>query len=229
MRWSDEPCDSNAFRYRPAVALSAMASPIHRMDAIRYYRDARHWDVEMVLSPSWTDVEAAVRRMDNYCFPIVQLNTTDDDENESIFNVVGVSDTGSLLPRIFRSAAVHRSSRWRCSFFARYCRGGGSVNDSAAKQRRDDPDSNGRAGGAQCRPLKIRALFGEGETMCVGHRDGVIACSDGIPRPPRRPLNGVMASGTNCSLRSGYCDFNGCRRDRAYHFRVQMEAWVVRG
>jgi hypothetical protein len=66
-----------------------MASPIHHMKAVRYYRDGRHWDTECVDSPAWSDVEATVRRMDNYCFPWVQLNTTDDDTDESIFNVMG--------------------------------------------------------------------------------------------------------------------------------------------
>lgn len=66
-----------------------MASPIHHMTVIRCYRDGRHWDTEQVTSPSWPDVERAIRRMDNYCFPIVQLNTTDDEEDERIFNVCG--------------------------------------------------------------------------------------------------------------------------------------------
>jgi hypothetical protein len=66
-----------------------MASPIHHMEAIRYYRDGRHWDSERVDSPAWPNVDSAVRRMDNYCFPWVQLNTIDDDTDESIFNVMG--------------------------------------------------------------------------------------------------------------------------------------------
>ena len=53
------------------------------------YRDGRHWDLERIHSPAWSDVERAVRRMDNYCFPWVQLNKTDDDTDESIFNVMG--------------------------------------------------------------------------------------------------------------------------------------------
>ena len=66
-----------------------MASPIHHMTVIRYYRDGRHWDTEKIDSPSWSDVESAIRRMDNYCFPIVQLNTTESEEDEDIFNVCG--------------------------------------------------------------------------------------------------------------------------------------------
>jgi hypothetical protein len=66
-----------------------MASPIHHMTAIRYYRDGRNWDTEQINFPSWSDVEAAIRRMDNYCFPIVQLNTTESEADEDIFNVCG--------------------------------------------------------------------------------------------------------------------------------------------
>lgn len=66
-----------------------MASPIRNMTAIRYYRDGRHWVAEQIVCPSWADVERAIRRMDNYCFPIVQLNTTDDEEDQGIFNVCG--------------------------------------------------------------------------------------------------------------------------------------------
>jgi hypothetical protein len=67
-----------------------MASPIDHMTIVRYYRDGRHWDTERVESPTWADVESAVRRMDHYCFPIVQLNTTDDDQNNTdLFNIIG--------------------------------------------------------------------------------------------------------------------------------------------
>jgi len=74
-----------------------MAPSIHHLEVTRYYRDGRPWDTERVLSPTWPDVEAAIRRMDNYCFPIVQLNTTDDDENEALFNVVGGAGRWALF------------------------------------------------------------------------------------------------------------------------------------
>ena len=64
-----------------------MASPIHNMEAIRYYRDRRPWDTERIEAPTWAQVEEAIRRMDNYCFPIVHLNTTDVPWNDDIFNV----------------------------------------------------------------------------------------------------------------------------------------------
>jgi hypothetical protein len=66
-----------------------MRSPIHHMTVIRYYRDGRPWDAEEIEAPAWPDVEAAIRRMDNDCFPIVQLNATDNPENDDIFNVIG--------------------------------------------------------------------------------------------------------------------------------------------
>jgi hypothetical protein len=66
-----------------------MASPIHHMTVIRYYLDGRHWDDQEVRSPNWSDVEAAIRQMDNYCFPIVQLNCTEFEVDEGILNVIG--------------------------------------------------------------------------------------------------------------------------------------------
>jgi hypothetical protein len=66
-----------------------MASPIHNMEAIRYYRDRRPWDTERIEAPTWPQVEEAIRRMDNYCFPIVHLNTTEVPWHDDIFNVIG--------------------------------------------------------------------------------------------------------------------------------------------
>ena len=74
-----------------------MRSPIHHMTVIRYYRDGRPCDSERVESPSWSDVVSAIRRMDNYCFPIVQLNVTDNDEDESIFNIIGGAGRWALF------------------------------------------------------------------------------------------------------------------------------------
>jgi hypothetical protein len=74
-----------------------MKSPILILDCTRYYRDGRHWDIERINKPSWTEVEVAVRRMENYCFPIVHLNTTLDDEEESIFNIIGGAGRWALL------------------------------------------------------------------------------------------------------------------------------------
>lgn len=66
-----------------------MPSAIHHLTAIRYSEDGMHWDTEEILSPSWQDVESAIRRMDNNCFPLVQLNPTDNDEHDEIFNICG--------------------------------------------------------------------------------------------------------------------------------------------
>ena len=66
-----------------------MPSLIHHMTVIQYFRDGRPWEEHTILSPSWSDVEAAIRRMDNYCFPIVQLNRTENEEDEGIFNIFG--------------------------------------------------------------------------------------------------------------------------------------------
>jgi hypothetical protein len=67
------------------------------MTVIKYSRDGQHWDAEQVASPTWSDVELAVRRMDNYCYPIVQLNTTESDEHEALFNVCGGSGRWALF------------------------------------------------------------------------------------------------------------------------------------
>ena len=74
-----------------------MRSAIHHMTVIRYYRDGRRWDSNNLVRPAWPDVVAAVHRMDNFCFPIVQLNTTDDDENEGIFNIIGGAGRWALF------------------------------------------------------------------------------------------------------------------------------------
>jgi hypothetical protein len=84
------------------------------MTAICYYRDHPGWDAEQIDSPSWSDVESAVRRMDNYCFPIVELNTTDDDEDENIFNIIGGEGRWALL---------HMMGKWQ------YAEPGGSEKE----------------------------------------------------------------------------------------------------
>lgn len=66
-----------------------MPSAIHHMGVVRYYRDGRPWDSEDVLSPNWANVEGAVRRMDNYCFPIVTLHTNGDEDDDTYLNIIG--------------------------------------------------------------------------------------------------------------------------------------------
>lgn len=74
-----------------------MATTIHHMTVIRYTLDGRDCDAEQVTAPDWATIEAAVRRMDNYCFPIVQLNTTESDEASGIFNVCGGNGRWALF------------------------------------------------------------------------------------------------------------------------------------
>ena len=76
---------------------SHQGSPIHHMTVTRYYRDGRPWDATRVERPSWVEVELAIRRMDNYCFPIVQLNLTAYDDDEAIFNVIGGAGRWALF------------------------------------------------------------------------------------------------------------------------------------
>jgi len=71
--------------------------PIHHVSVIRYYRDRPGWDGEQIQDPTWDDVEAAIRRMDNYCFPIVQLNPTEFEDSEEIFNVIGGDGRWALM------------------------------------------------------------------------------------------------------------------------------------
>lgn len=66
-----------------------MAGAIHHMTVIRYYRDHRPWESEIIATPAWEAVESAIRRMDNYCFPIVQLNRVEDDQSADIFFICG--------------------------------------------------------------------------------------------------------------------------------------------
>lgn len=66
-----------------------MALFIHHITVVRYYRDGRDWDREKITAPTWSDVESAIRRMDNYCYPIVELSTTDKEEDENIFVICG--------------------------------------------------------------------------------------------------------------------------------------------
>lgn len=66
-----------------------MRSPVQILKIIRYYRDKRPWDSIEIKHPAWKEVENAIRQMDNYYFPIVQLNLTDNEEDETIFNIIG--------------------------------------------------------------------------------------------------------------------------------------------
>lgn len=81
-----------------------MATPIHHMTTIQYYKDGRPWDSEDLPSPTWSEVESAIRKMDNFCFPIVQLNLTEFEDDDDIFNVIGGNG---------RWALFHMMSDWQ--------------------------------------------------------------------------------------------------------------------
>lgn len=81
--------DSTTYAFPLSRSTAKMSSPVHHMTVIRYHRDSRPWASEDVRSPTWHDVETAIRRMDNYCYPIVQLNCTEFEDDEDIFNVIG--------------------------------------------------------------------------------------------------------------------------------------------
>ena len=72
-----------------------MPAPIRTLVALRYYRDARPWDAELISSPTWPEVERTLRRMDDECFPVVVLSTlncaTDEEafEDDDSFHVIG--------------------------------------------------------------------------------------------------------------------------------------------
>jgi hypothetical protein len=74
---------------RQIHASKIMSSPIHHISAIRYYRDHPGWDQEDIANPTFDQIEAAIRRMDDYCFPLVQLNPGQHEDDEGILNFVG--------------------------------------------------------------------------------------------------------------------------------------------
>ena len=66
-----------------------MKSAIHHMTITRYYDD-KAWDTKVINNPSWENVVAAIKKMDNYYFPIVQLYLIEDEKNsEDNFNIIG--------------------------------------------------------------------------------------------------------------------------------------------
>ncbi len=74
-----------------------MVRAVHHLSVIRSFRDGRPLDVVQVMSPAWTEVEYAIRRMDNDCLPLAQLNPTADEEDENIFNVIGGAGRWALF------------------------------------------------------------------------------------------------------------------------------------
>lgn len=83
-----------------------MPSPVQLLTVIEYFRDNRPWKAHHSKRPSWQEVEVAIRRMENYCFPIVQLNLTEFEDDENIFNIIGGAG---------RYALFHMTGDWQYS------------------------------------------------------------------------------------------------------------------
>ena len=66
------------------------------MTVANYHPDGRSAGRATVAPPLWPEVEAAVRRMDGFRYPIVELSCTDHDEDDTGLNVVG-GDGGFAL------------------------------------------------------------------------------------------------------------------------------------
>ena len=67
------------------------------MTVIRYYRDKPGWDSSDIPEPTWHEIETAIRRMDNYCFPWVQLYLGEHDDDERTFSVIGGNGRWALF------------------------------------------------------------------------------------------------------------------------------------
>ena len=63
-----------------------MSSEIKSMAILRYYQDVHPWDVKLVKNPTWEEVEAAIRQMDDYYFPNVLLSRLEFDDGEDVFS-----------------------------------------------------------------------------------------------------------------------------------------------
>jgi hypothetical protein len=66
-----------------------MDQPIKLLTEIEYFRDQRPWAEHQIASPAWHDVESAVRRMENFCFPFVQLHRTEFDDADDTLYIIG--------------------------------------------------------------------------------------------------------------------------------------------
>jgi hypothetical protein len=59
------------------------------MTIIRYYKNGKSWTSKDIKYPKWEEIERAIKRMENYCFPIVKLSMTDNTDDENTLNVIG--------------------------------------------------------------------------------------------------------------------------------------------
>ena|SRR5581483_3160653 len=58
------------------------------LEWVVYEKDGWTWKSVEKYNPSWAEIEASIRRLDQFCFPFVWLKLADDDE-EGFLNVVG--------------------------------------------------------------------------------------------------------------------------------------------
>ncbi len=80
------------------------------MAVIRYHRDGTPWDTELISNPAWEQVELAIRRMDNFCFPIILLSTREFPTGDKVF----VDDEAfNIIGGNGRFALVHMTGDWR--------------------------------------------------------------------------------------------------------------------
>jgi hypothetical protein len=80
------------------------------MAVVKYYRDGRAWDADLLSSPQWPQVEEAIARMDNYCFPIVLLSRLDFESGADVF---GDEDAFNVVGGNGRYALFHMTGDWQ--------------------------------------------------------------------------------------------------------------------
>ena len=80
------------------------------MTIIQYFKDHRPWEAHEIETPSWLDVEQAVRNMDNYCLPIVLLSKANLSCDESCFDD---EDSFNIIGGNGRIALFHFMGEWQ--------------------------------------------------------------------------------------------------------------------
>lgn len=86
-----------------STSQSECRQPVKALVTLRYYRDNKPWDGEVIQNPSWSQVEEAIRRMDDFCFPLIALSlrsclvVSDVFEDDDSFHVIGGNDRFALF------------------------------------------------------------------------------------------------------------------------------------
>ena len=88
-KWPDPTQPSGSAQDADLSLVATMEKPIHHMSVIRYYRDRSGWDEEQIIDPEFGQIETAIRRMDNLCFPVVDLNPSEYEDDTGILHIVG--------------------------------------------------------------------------------------------------------------------------------------------